>query len=514
MADADTTELTCPICKNDLDSSRSMPVRAQGCAHIFCRECLTTWHARAIRTLLLRDYDDYETASIGGCPICRSGASFTADEHRRCNSIIPVRALTRIETRCVGSGCAVDIRNSEYMLCPCGHALCLRCRGNFTWVNENCPTCNAPILGVVENQAITASADVAATAAAAADAAAASADAASADAASAAADAAADADADADAGADADAAEYRAHASSASAAADAAEYRAYASRASAEISASTRHYHGDHALPTFSNYNDLMQFMQNCSMRYALMSSADALRLFLQHEGDELRLYGAMDRDDERSPFHSNVKLWNVQERAVWNLLLDILVRIALYHRDLQILYIFDMPTQLRELCYTMCLRVHKLLRARRQRGLSLPPFYTRVPCTGYFSWRYTAYDVDSAMKWFRYMWNPRAPALEPGPERAEPPRAPAFEPWITTDILVRILNDSNASMQCTYALRELVEKQWRWQWIMHHTGSSYTARTQASEEEYCEEDSAESDDGHDSRDGSHDGGDGRTRLY
>ena len=101
----------------------------------------------------MREIDEYDSSTpVGGCPICRRGASFTAEEHRRINHVLPMRALTRVETQCVGLECTVDICQSDYLLCPCGHALCASCKHDRpSWVHENCPTCNSFIIAVVEN---------------------------------------------------------------------------------------------------------------------------------------------------------------------------------------------------------------------------------------------------------------------------------------------------------------------------------------------------------------------------
>jgi hypothetical protein len=142
-------DMLCTICNLNLLRPNSEPVRTSLCEHMFCKKCLKRWHQRVETSLSERDLDDeYEdTSSIGGCPICRSGASQSVEEHQRKNKIMPlhIHYFERYSIiRCVQQTCTSSLTDINTFLFPCGHCICNHCQTDIH-INHPCPTCTTRI---------------------------------------------------------------------------------------------------------------------------------------------------------------------------------------------------------------------------------------------------------------------------------------------------------------------------------------------------------------------------------
>ena len=153
--------MECSICKNQFQIEVSLPVRSQYCKHVFCKNCLKNWHNRVRESLPHSDeIFDPERLSIsdedgiGGCPICRCGASCTQEKYEARNgTLMHCRQISKIETGCVGQ-CGQHLSPNVHLLFPCGHVACNSCDGSRDLVGKDCPTCGVTVQKLITDHFI------------------------------------------------------------------------------------------------------------------------------------------------------------------------------------------------------------------------------------------------------------------------------------------------------------------------------------------------------------------------
>lgn len=153
--------MDCAICKDPFRIEVSLPVRSQYCNHVFCQNCLTTWHKRVIDSLPESDeIFDSEQLSIsdedgtGGCPMCRCGASRTEEKYEARNgTLMHCRQISKIEIGCVGH-CGQHLSRNVNLLFPCGHVACNSCDGSRDLVGKECPTCGVTVQKLISDHYI------------------------------------------------------------------------------------------------------------------------------------------------------------------------------------------------------------------------------------------------------------------------------------------------------------------------------------------------------------------------
>lgn len=451
-----TTRCCCHICQ-DIIAPPATPVRSVSCGHVFCDLCLSTWHGRMRTILYEREHSDSDTEQspdmfdkVGGCPVCRAGASATSDEYAESNQLLPVRALMPSQaghtTLCVG-GCThnIHLQNAAYLLQPCGHCICERCAPTDNRIAWNCTVCRTPVTGLVRNVAVHIlppnetpreeapppppspqhNDD--------------------------------DHDAVSSSSSSSPASTSSSASSASSSSSDEEGYYGHQDRLENQMSETPHHVSEDapdnvSSSPTLLEprhvpvplqpvpsqvrhpmhrrlgaHESVFAYMCMHSTFYTNFPPIEALHTFLGHEGRLLRLYGV---DRTLYAEHGHQREWGCHEVVTWNLYIDLLLRVCRTHHHIDnLLDCFDLTTALAAKSRHLLVRVQELIRMRMFLGATQAPYYRRVCALEALSWRHHTYDTDACAPWKLelpvHTDMPRPPSSSPPPPSPPPPPAP-----------------------------------------------------------------------------------------
>mgnify|MGYP001338513392 CR=1 FL=1 len=416
-------DMTCTICNLNLMRENAEPVRTSLCEHLFCKKCLKRWHQRIETTLSERDLDDeYEdTSLIGGCPICRSGASKSIEDHQDFNKIMPIYILhhefnSRI--RCAQQNCNASNNNLETFLFPCGHHICNYCNSN---VGNSCPTCQTPIeklISIPEN--------------------------------------------------------IKNYLYSQNQNATPPQLNPQQSLPNlnnipvSQMSSNNINSFVHFPLQTpqylsidnlFNNNYSNLAILQYLSQKYFTMPSFNALNIFLSSDGNIFTYY-----TEDSNIFTSNKNDWTLKQKIQWNILLDILSKICTDpNTTIQSFYLFNFTPKLLQLCISIFQKIKTILDTRRNYHIPYP-YYTIIFEQHDFKWRSRVLDVDNTLPWI--LLNNTLPDtiirnnnsfLNNNNLQNE---FPDIQPILTQKLFEILIINANSEM--LNSITSLVEKQWK----------------------------------------------------